>query len=648
MVTSLLHYLNDLSFSYFEEVQADFHMFKKQRCFSLVSAKVVDFAEFTFQLRFLCLVCRSPQGQRLLEPHTGELWPSLLHFLSLAQLASWPAPILCSSLSLLLTGPSPPPPSLASGLVSLVSRLPPQPCLPSLLSLLLAPGMSASLNSSSLALALSSLLQASPSQEVRALVYRLVGHSASLPRAYLCPEFRMLALQCPLPPAQSGATLGAVRHCLALAWGHLMGERGPQKGEEEVERGVREQEHTLSLLLTSREALPEGEEGEELARLLGLGSQGEREEVLEYRLLQLRLLVTSCCSLECLLYWRQRGLQEGHGLGSQGRGEEELLWGALGELQASLEGIGVGGLTWQEEEEQLDSRDEEVGEAIGGECEEVVALRRHLGSAGLKDLGWVEATGQLWREARACSREVPGDLVPGILRGWLAVYRDQGGQGGQRGGEQKDGDRVVLEYGRRVGALQEEDIGALDSLASLGSAPGYDWTAATLLLLARGDAALTASLLASLPTSLPGPALWPRLSPATLAGISYCVSSLLPGELPALASALHLAHLPVAALLRPWLGQSFLRLLPLQQVADFFLSSLLLGPDYTVYYCLALLTHLQTSVLQEGSGLLLSRLLSRPVRGFNPGAHLALMDRLRDCHRGEILPYLSSLATHQA
>ena len=646
MVTSLLHYLKDLSFTYFEEVQADFHMFKKQRCFSLVSAKVVDFAEFTFQLRFLCLVGRSPQGQRLLEPHTGELWASLLHFLSLPQVASWPAPLLCSSLSLLLTGPSPPPPSLASGLISLVSRLPPQPCLPSLLSLLLEPGMSASLQSSSLALALSSLLQASPSQEVRALVYRLVGHSASLPRAYLCPEFRILASQCPLPPSQSGATLGAVRHCLALAWGHLMGERGPQTGEEEVERGVREQEHTLSLLLTSREALPEGQAGDELAGLLGLGSQGEREEVLEYRLLQLRLLVTSCCSLECLLYWRQRGLQEGYSLGGQGRGEEDLLWGALGELQASLEGMGVGGLTWEEGEEELDSQDEEVGEAIGGESEEVGALRRHLDSAGLKDLGWVEVTGQLWRQARARSREVPGDLVPVILRGWLSVYSGQEGvgQGGPRGEEEKDGDRLVLEYGRRVGALKEEDRGALASLASLGSAPGYDWTAATLLLLARGDAPLTTSLLASLTTSLPGPALWPRLSPATLAGISYCVSSLLPEELPALASALHLAHLPVASLLRPWLGQSFLRVLPLRAVTDFFLSCLLLGPDYTVYYCLALLTHLQPSFLQEGSGLLLSRLLSRPVRGFNPGAHLALMDRLRDTHRGQILPYLSSLA----
>ena len=78
MLTAVNTFLKDKSFTYFEEVKADFHMFKSQRVFNLVSAKVnffflqfaqtniilfqvVEFAEFHFQLRFLCTLLSSKQ-----------------------------------------------------------------------------------------------------------------------------------------------------------------------------------------------------------------------------------------------------------------------------------------------------------------------------------------------------------------------------------------------------------------------------------------------------------------------------------------------------------------------------------------------------------------------------------------------------------
>ena len=79
MLTAVNTFLKDKSFTYFEEVKADFHMFKSQRVFNLVSAKVtkftkscssmdptilaqvVEFAEFHFQLRFLCALLRFKQ-----------------------------------------------------------------------------------------------------------------------------------------------------------------------------------------------------------------------------------------------------------------------------------------------------------------------------------------------------------------------------------------------------------------------------------------------------------------------------------------------------------------------------------------------------------------------------------------------------------
>ena len=77
MLTAVNTFLKDKSFTYFEEVKADFHMFKSQRVFNLVSAKVakftnshssnssfvqvVEFAEFHFQLRFVCALLRFKQ-----------------------------------------------------------------------------------------------------------------------------------------------------------------------------------------------------------------------------------------------------------------------------------------------------------------------------------------------------------------------------------------------------------------------------------------------------------------------------------------------------------------------------------------------------------------------------------------------------------
>ena len=45
MLSTVNTFLKDKSFTYFEEVKADFHMFKSQRVFNLVSAKVEKLTE---------------------------------------------------------------------------------------------------------------------------------------------------------------------------------------------------------------------------------------------------------------------------------------------------------------------------------------------------------------------------------------------------------------------------------------------------------------------------------------------------------------------------------------------------------------------------------------------------------------------------
>ena len=125
----------------------------------------------------------------------------------------------------------------------------------------------------------------------------------------------------------------------------------------------------------------------------------------------------------------------------------------------------------------------------------------------------------------------------------------------ERRREEIFGDKLILELGLRLGLLEagkesQQDLNQLmcfvDNLCRPGV--GYDWTAAAIFLLFKGNLELASSVLASLTTTLAGKILWPRLSSskAILAGIGHCVDVLITKELPAVAVSLRLAKINVA------------------------------------------------------------------------------------------------------
>ena len=702
MLASVVKYLRDNSFSYFREVQADLVMFKSQRVFNLISANVIEFAQFSFHLHFLSHLLRYRQGRALLEEEVEELVSCLLHCLSLQELASWPGPLLCSCLHLLLAGPASPPPSLVAGLSSLAARSPslPPACLPGLLLLLLEPAMAPSLAKAPVASGLAGVLVASPEKEVLALLRRLVAQTGVLePGAYLAPEFRHLhtlsgcrgfstaaglLLSAPststdwsealvkapglasraLPPGTRAGWSLVVRG-LQEARALLVegGGRGWPEGEEELGLRVGELRDRLMLLLTAREVLSGEEGGGDLGRLLGLG---EEEQPTPYRLFLLELLTACCCNLSCLLHLQQHcGLREVvlarlHQLSVEEEVvvcQESLYWTFL-EAQTSSLG-GAGERPWPRLSLLPDIQLEEKVWSTGP-CREVLALEQHLEQEGLRDLGWVEETGRLYREVLSHSEApLPGPLVVGVLTGWTRVHGGLEGGGGGKGRQGGLGDHLLLEYGERMGVLEgkEEHMEGLERVQRVAASlslhdRGYDWFPGVVYLLARGDTSLASSLLSTLPTSLTGLALWPHLSPSSslLAGLAHCVDTLLLTERPALASALRQAHLPVPALVHTWLSQVFLNVLQLTAITDLVLTSLLLGPDYLVYLCVALLDHMQPLVLQDGEeeqeASLLLRLLTSPAEGFSVRSSLPLMTRLADSHRGRVLPYLAAMYPH--
>ena len=101
-----------------------------------------------------------------------------------------------------------------------------------------------------------------------------------------------------------------------------------------------------------------------------------------------------------------------------------------------------------------------------------------------------------------------------------------------------------------------------------------------------------------------------------LGGVAHCVDVLVNSELPAVAVALRLANIPVAMLVHLWMQQAFLNILKMPVIADFFICSLLLGPDYPVYFCVTIFKHLQRQIEETEPSSLLGFLLSSTLTSF--------------------------------
>uniref|UniRef100_A0AAY4BMH9 Protein broad-minded n=1 Tax=Denticeps clupeoides TaxID=299321 RepID=A0AAY4BMH9_9TELE len=189
--------------------------------------------------------------------------------------------------------------------------------------------------------------------------------------------------------------------------------------------------------------------------------------------------------------------------------------------------------------------------------------------------------------------------------------------------------------------------------------PGFDWLVSTVFMLMGGDFRRSLSFLLCLSRLLVSAFLWPmRLHasvhlPAALAhsGVppvyscsAHYVELLLKVEVPLVCSAFRMSGFTPSQVCVQWLGQCFWNYLDWSEISHYVATCIVLGPDYQVYTCIAVLKHLQPDILQHTHTQDLQVFLKEePIAGFRVSSYLRLMADLERRYRNVVLPDMNSI-----
>ncbi|CAL8316051.1 unnamed protein product [Lota lota] len=237
---------------------------------------------------------------------------------------------------------------------------------------------------------------------------------------------------------------------------------------------------------------------------------------------------------------------------------------------------------------------------------------------------------------------------------------------------QQLGINICVRYGRSLGLLKEgctEELALLlkhthlflsAQRASLPTHPtdiqnihqGQDWLAATLFLVMAGDARKTLCWLVEFSSLLCSAFIWPARMhnsvhlPAEVAAsgippVYWCtahyVEMLLKAEVPLVHSAFRMSGFTPSQMCLQWLNQCFWNYLNWPEICHYVSTCVVMGPDYQVYVCVAVLKHMQPDILlHTQSQDLQVYLKEEPIVGFRFQDHLAFMEEL-ECKYGSMV-----------
>ncbi|XP_060080662.1 protein broad-minded-like [Ylistrum balloti] len=202
--------------------------------------------------------------------------------------------------------------------------------------------------------------------------------------------------------------------------------------------------------------------------------------------------------------------------------------------------------------------------------------------------------------------------------------------------------------------LQQQQKSADTNIKFLqGNYPGFDWFAATVFLIFNGNIEKSWQFLYKFSTLGCSGYLWtPRLHssvhlPSALmsSGISPLFSStghnielILQIELPLVASAFRMSGYTPAQICVHWLKQCFWDYLDWQDICHYVCVCIVMGIDYQVYMCVAILRHMQKRIMEHmQTHDLIIFLKETALDGFHVSSNLRFMNELEKRYRKIVL-----------
>ncbi|KAI5090795.1 protein broad-minded isoform X1 [Silurus meridionalis] len=186
-----------------------------------------------------------------------------------------------------------------------------------------------------------------------------------------------------------------------------------------------------------------------------------------------------------------------------------------------------------------------------------------------------------------------------------------------------------------------------------GGYPGHDWLCSTIFLLMGGDVGRSLNLLLRFSRLLTSAFLWPpriyrsEHIPAEMAqsGVpplysctAHYVEMLLKSEVPLVSSAFRMSGFTPSQMCLQWLTQCFWNYLDWPEICHYVTTCIIMGVDYQVYMCVAVLKHLQQDILQHTQTQDLQLFLKEdPIEGFRVGDYLEYMESLERRYRSMVL-----------
>ena len=170
-------------------------------------------------------------------------------------------------------------------------------------------------------------------------------------------------------------------------------------------------------------------------------------------------------------------------------------------------------------------------------------------------------------------------------------------------GEQKLAANLFADYCPKLSREDVEKISRLSLFSGQDSGPDFDWFSAAALRIFGGDFNTCKAFLVKFRPSPGSSFLWPKkLGVGGRLVVAHHVETILLAEDPLLFHKLVGSGVSISVVVDHWLSQVFLNVVDFPEVVNYVGLVAANGPDFVVYFCVAVFSHLREKIVAFRAG----------------------------------------------